>query len=373
MRAYVFTDASLARYAGRFVWLSIDIDNPTSAKFTSKFQTPGVPAFFVIDPKDESVSTRYVGGFTVASLKKFLDENSRKGAGAPDDALVRADRLASEGKHEEAAKAYEESLKTLPKRSLRYGRAAEGFVLALQMSKGEESRCAERGLELARELAGTVSGANIASSALDCESALKPEERKAATFEALEKMVRENVTSKKLDLSGDDRSGYYISLIGAHEAMKDDAGAKKLREEWSAFLDNEAARAKTPEERAVYDPHRLSAYLELGQAARAIPMLERSAKDFPKDYNPQSRLAAAYRAMKMWNEAIVAGKKAVALSQGPRRLVIYRGLADAYLGKGDKEAARATLKEAIVYAEALPEGQRDANMIASLKKKLDSV
>jgi len=372
MRAYVFTDATLARYAGRFVWLSVDIDNAANAKFISKYQTPGVPTFFVIDPKAEAVTTRYVGGFTVASLKKFLDDNGRKETSPGDQFLVMADRFATEGRHDAAAKEYEEALAVLPKESLRYGRAAEGRVLSLQMSHANQA-CVDDGLELAYKLAGTVSGANLADMALDCESGLKPEERKAATFAALEKMVRENVTSTKLDLSGDDRSGYYISLIGAHDAMKDEAGAHKLREEWSAFLEREAARAKTPEERAVYDSHRLSADIELGHPEKAIPMLEQSQKDFPDDYNPPARLSAAYRAMKKWDEAIAAAKRAIPKSQGPRRLTIYRGLADAYVGKGDKEAARATLKEAIAFAEALPEGQRNANTIASLKKKLEAV
>jgi tetratricopeptide (TPR) repeat protein len=375
MRAYVFTDASLGRYAGQFVWLSVDIDNPGSSKFITKFQTPGVPTFFVIDPKSESVTTRYVGGFTVASLKKFLNENGGPKAIAPpvDDALMRADRLATEAKYDDAAKAYEAALKTLPAKSARYGRAAEGFIFSLQMTRGGEERCAEHGFELAKKLAGTVSGANLAALALDCESGLKPEERKQARFEALEKMVSENVRNKTLDLSGDDRSGYYITLIGAHDAIKDDAGAKKLRQEWSAFLDGQAAKAKTAEERAVYDPHRLSAYMELGEPQKAIPMLERSMRDFPKDYNPLSRLSVAYKAMKMWDESISYAKRALALSEGPRRITIYRNLADAYLGKGDKEAARATLKEAIAYDEKLPEGQRNENVIASLKKKLESV
>src|SRR5258708_33196019 len=121
MRAYVFTDATLARYAGRFVWLSVDIDNAANAKFISKYQTPGVPTFFVIDPKAEAVTTRYVGGFTVASLEKFLDDNGPKSkAHSTDDALVRADRLATEAKYPDAAAAYEESLKVIPKSSIRY-------------------------------------------------------------------------------------------------------------------------------------------------------------------------------------------------------------------------------------------------------------
>jgi tetratricopeptide (TPR) repeat protein len=113
--------------------------------------------------------------------------------------------------------------------------------------------------------------------------------------------------------------------------------------------------------------------MELGTPEKAIPMLQQTAKEYPNDYNPFSRLAAAYRAMKKWDEAITEGKRAAALCEGPRRIQIYRGLVDAYNGKGDKAGATATLKEAIAYAEGLPEGQRNANLIASLKKKLETM
>lgn len=374
MRAYVFTDASLARYAGQFVWLSVDTENAKNTKFLARFQTPGIPAFFVINAKDESLITRYVGGFTVASLKKFLDENKPRQEVVPGEhLLLDADRLATAGKYHEAADAYDQALKVLPDKSLRYGRAAEGLILSLQMKDETQGRCAERGLELARALAGTVSGANVASGALDCESGLKPEEQNAATFDALQKIVEDAVHSTTLDLSGDDRSGYYITLISAHVMRKDEAGARKLREEWSAFLDRQAANAKTPEERAVYDPHRLTAYMELGEPEKAIPMLQQTARQYPKDYNPFSRLATAYRAMKKWDEAITEGKHALALCEGPRRVLVYRGLVDAYTGKGDKAGATATLKDAIAYAQKLPEGQRNENVIASLKKKLETM
>jgi tetratricopeptide (TPR) repeat protein len=130
----------------------------------------------------------------------------------------------------------------------------------------------------------------------------------------MEQATREVLADTTLKLSGDDRS----------------------------HLDGEAARAKTPAARAVYDPHRLSAYIEIGHAERAIPMLEQSQRDFPDDYNPPARLALAYRS-------------------------------DMYVGKGDKDAAIKTLEEAIAYAQALPEGQRSKNTVNSLQKRIDKL
>jgi len=36
MRAFVFTDKALERYAGQFVWLAIDTENSKNAPFLTK-------------------------------------------------------------------------------------------------------------------------------------------------------------------------------------------------------------------------------------------------------------------------------------------------------------------------------------------------
>ena len=115
-----------------------------------------------------------------------------------------------------------------------------------------------------------------------------------------------------------------------------------------------AAEAKTPEQRASYDPHRLQAYLELHTPEKAIPMLEQSARDFPDDYNPLGRLAVAYGAMKEYDKALAASDRALAKAYGPRKLTIYRQRADILVAKGDKQAARDTIEKAVAYAKSLP-------------------
>src|SRR5207244_11424020 len=116
-----------------------------------------------------------------------------------------------------------------------------------------------------------------------------------------------------------------------------------------------------------------SAYIELGEPERAIPMLEQSQKDFPDDYNPPARLAIAYKEMKRWDEALAASDRALSMVYGPRRLQILRTRADIFEGRGDKDAAKKTIADAVAFAEALPPGQRSENTIASLRKKLDAL
>jgi len=372
MQAFVFTDKRLERYAGQFVWLQVDIDDAKNADFLARFPIPAIPTLMVIDPKKESVALRYMSGATISQLTKLLDDGKRAvkltGPATADSLLSAADRYASQGLTAEAVKSYEMALAKAPKGWGQFGRASESYITALAM-KGDNGRCTTFALDTYPRLRGTSSGASVAATGLGCASELSDKSH----IESLEKATRESIDNAKIPLSGDDRSGMYQSLIAARGAMKDEAGEQKMTEEWSAFLDAEAAKAKTPEERTVYDSHRLGAYLALGTPEKAIPMLQQSEKDFPNDYNPPSRLSAAYKAMKMYDEALAASDRALAHVYGPRKITVLRNRADIYVAKGDKENARKTLEQAIEYASSLPKGQRSEGTIAALRKRLETM
>jgi tetratricopeptide (TPR) repeat protein len=373
MQAFVFTDKRLERYAGQFVWLQVDIENSRNAAFLAKYPIPAIPTLMVIDPKKESVALRYMSGATVQQMEKLLADGRRavnpEAPSSADLLLTTADKYASQGLNDEAIKSYEMALTKAPKSWGRYGRASESYITALAMHR-DNDRCVAFAQEAYPRLRGTSSGANIAATGLGCAAEIPA---KSDTIAWFENATREAMNDPKIPLSGDDRSGMYQALISAREALKDEAGEKKVTEEWSAFLDAEAAKAKTPEERTVYDSHRLGAYLALGTPEKAIPMLEQSEKDFPNDYNAPSRLSAAYKAMKKYDDALAASDRALAHVYGPRKIGVLRSRADLFLAKGDKENARKTLQEAIDYASALPNGQRSDNTIASLKKKLGTI
>ena len=132
-------------------------------------------------------------------------------------------------------------------------------------------------------------------------------------------------------------------------------------------------RAKTPAARTVFDSHLLSAAIEMGEPQRAIPWLEKSERDFPKDYNPPARLAAAYKELKRWDDSVAAADRALALAYGPRTLRILGAKADAQLGKGDKAGAKATLERALKTAQALPPAQRSDRTIAAIRKRIEDL
>jgi tetratricopeptide (TPR) repeat protein len=372
MKAYVYTDKGLERYAGRFVWLAINTEDAANAAFLKQYPIPALPTLLVLDAKHDRVTARYVGGATVPQVKKLLDEAEQsyraRSLSAADAALAKGDRLAAAGDDKEAAKAFEAAIAAAPKNWSRFGRTAESLMFALS---SDNARCTTRALELYPRVKGTVSAANVASIGLSCATQLEP--RNDKQLERLEKATREVFDDPKIVLSGDDRSGLYMALIDAREAIGDDEGVVELQAEWSAFLERSAADAKTPEQRTVYDSHRLSAYLALGMPEKAVPMLEQSQRDFPNDYNPPARLAAAYKEMKEYDKALAASDRALELVSGPRRIAVLTVRADIYTAKGDPQHARETIEQAVAYAKSLPDGQRSERRIASLEKRLGTM
>src|SRR5205807_9336234 len=164
-------------------------ENSTNSVFLKKYPISVWPTLLIIDPKKEAVALRYAGGATVPQLEKLLSDGQRVVRGTKskaDEEIARADRLANEGKHAEAAKAYDEAIKAAPKGWSRLGRAAESLTFALFQSKDYE-HCAARALDLYPRVRGTYSAANVAANGLSCASEL-PEH--GATFAALEKASR---------------------------------------------------------------------------------------------------------------------------------------------------------------------------------------
>lgn len=377
MRAFVYTDRSLAGFAGQFVWLSINTENSANAAFLKKYPIPALPTLLVLDAQHDAIAFRYVGGATVTQLRKMLDDTDRsfrtKTQADADKLVAAADKLASDGKHGEAVKSYEAAMKTAPKTWTKLGRTAESMLFSMSMAEMND-RCAASAVALYPRLAKTSSAANVASTGLSCALELDAGDAKNAALVAkLEEATKDTLVNKKLDLSGDDRSGLYIALIDARDHAKDEAGQRKLTEEWASFLEGEASRAKTNEQRAVYDSHRLSAYLSLGTPEKAVAMLQQSEKDFPDDYNPPARLTAAYRAMKRYDDALAANERALARAYGPRKIGIYTTRADILAEMGRKDDAKKVIADAMEFVKTLPEDDRRSKRIEALQKKLEKL
>jgi hypothetical protein len=310
-------------------------------------------------------------------MGSFLDEARAAATGmAPSSpaeaALLRADRLNGEGKKADAATAYREAVAAAPTAWPPYGRAAVA-LLFLQQSLSEEVKCLALAREALPRLGGSPAVVMVARSGLDCALGLgKDDAGRAAAIAEMEAATRKTVADASLGAAADDISTSYLSLIEARKDAADAAGARKDAEAWAAFLEAQAAAARTPEQRAVFDSHRLSAYLELQQPERAIPMLQESERDLPEDYNPPSRLVVAYMAMKKPDEALAASNRALPKVSGPRRVQVLQRRSDIFAAKGDAAASRTALEQALACAEALPSGQRSEDQIKALEKKLEA-
>jgi tetratricopeptide (TPR) repeat protein len=378
MRAYTWTDKALTRHAGRFVWLSLDMEKAQNAAARKQIGITAFPTLYVVDPADGHVAIRWLGGASIAQLERLFDDGELAGApggsggakGPALEALIAADRAYGAEKFADACASYTKALALAPANWPAYGRAVESLLSAYSEADSSLATCRTADAVWPR-VQGTMSGANVASYALSAAVALPdslPERQ--PWLDRYESACREVLSDPSLPLVGDDRSGIYFALEDARDAAKDSTGLRSVREEHVAMLESEASKAKSAEQRAVYDSHRVSLYIALGRPEDAIPMLEQSRKDFPDDYNPRQRLASVYKEMKQWREALAASDEALARAYGPRQFLVLNTRADIQLGMGDKTAAEKTLNDALAKAEAMPDGQKSEGTINNLKRRI---
>jgi tetratricopeptide (TPR) repeat protein len=380
MEAFVFTDPALTKDAGRFVWLAMNTENRKNAEFLKKNPIPALPTYLVIDPLTDKVVMRWVGGATVPQLGQFFNDadvalHGGKPHEAVDVALARADEAYGNDRFVEAIPAYREAMAAAPEGWTSYSRCVEALLFALSQADSNQAV-----IDLAHaampKVEGTSTYISAVGSGLTAALALPddiPNKRQyAVEFEA---QLRTGLGDASIPMASDDRSSYLATLMDAREAAKDSVGQRAAAQDWADFLERAAREARTPVERAVFDPHRLSAYLALGTPEKAVPMLQLSEKEFPDDCNPPARLATAYFNMKKYDEALAASDRAMAkpMADGPRKLLYFDTRVSIYAGMGNSTAAKKTLEAAIAFAQGLPEGQRSETRIASMKKKLEKM
>jgi tetratricopeptide (TPR) repeat protein len=375
MRAYVFTDKALARHAGRFVWLELNTDVPGNAAFLEKYPVENWPTLFIIDPREEKALVRFAGSATVPQLEKLFEDGERAYRGVaqgPEGLLARGDALYGEGKAAESADVLAQALAQAPADWSRRGRALESLLTA-QYGAERYEPCARTALAELPKVPHSASWANATvlglSCALEVPATVADSQQLTSSLEARAK----EALSPDIPMPADDRSGVYDVLVQARVAAKDEAGAKALAGQWLTFLEGEAAKAPTPDARSVFDSHRISAALVLGDLMRVVPAIEQSEKELPDDYNPPARLASLYRRLGRLDDALAASTRALAKVQGGRRLRVLSERADIYVARGERDAAVRTLEDALAYAKTLSGAQASPRSVAALEKKLADV
>jgi hypothetical protein len=372
MRAYVLPDARLARQAGRFVWLSIDTENARNAEFLARYPVDTWPTFLVLAPSDGKPVLKWLGSASAAQLDEMLERARsslapRRRERRAEEFLARADRANAEGRPKEGIEAYREALKVGGAGWSRRARTVASLVLAYAAASELES-CATTARKEAPGLGRGASFATVVGTGLSCVNAAPAEASwRSRSLAALEPLARSAVGIP--GLLADDRAGLYEGLVEARTARGDERGVRTTAESWWRFLERERGRAADAEARASLDSWRVAAAMALGDPARALPALEASQRDLPRDYNPPARRAYLLRELGRFAEARAAVEQALAKAYGPRKLKVYQLAASILEKQGDRAALAATLEEALAYASMLPAQQRDEKVASALRAK----
>ena len=367
MRAYVLTDPSLAPLADQFVWLAIDTEKDSNAAFVSRFTNRVWPTLWVVDAEKESTVLRWEGTATAPELVTLLATVREGGRGAQAAeatmTFLRANQAASRGDVVEAEKGYRSVLgdAQFPERA----RALEALV-GLLASKNDHAACAELAVTEAPRMAPGTSRATLLATGLSCAR----EGKRDADITKLAEAVERAAMDPDPRTIADDRSALFEELVETKKERGDAAGAKATARAWASFLEQAASRAPTKQARAVFDPHRLSAYLAAGEPERAVPMLVESERDFPDDYNPPARLARAYLDEKRLDDARAAIDRAGARVYGPRSLRVFDLAADIAKARGDVASERAALEQGLARTTHVVLNENQKKLRASLERRL---
>ncbi len=359
MKEQVFTRPAFAAFEKDVVFASIDTEKLKSDTFLKKFPVEVWPTLLFIDPVKETLVLKWLGSADELQMQALL-EAARGGPGT----LREADDALGAGNAGIAAEKYKVALEAGEVKA----RTVLSMLSAMTLAKQLEA-CARTTMEQLPLFTNAQERVSALTWGIGCATEMPEGKQKGAILDAL---VREG--TKALPLEGvlpDDTSGLYEVLVGEREAAKDEAAAQKIAADWLAFLEGQAARAKTPAERAVFDPHRVSAALASKQIAKAIEPLVQSEKDFPKDYNPPARLAVLFREQGRFDDALQAiGRALTKCKEGPRKLRLFDTKASIQDRKGDAAGKRKTIEEAVKFAKKLPRTQVSEKRIAALEAQL---
>jgi len=371
LREVVFPDEKLAAIADRFVWLSIDSENAKNEPFLARFPGRTLPTLWVLDPKTQTPLLKWIGAATADELVAVLEDASGPAdekATSATALFIQANRESAVGHAAKASPLYERALALggtdWPKRP----RAIEALTMRFA-ELGRAKDCLALSLLEAPRMPVGTSRVNVVVNGMEAASLLPPTastESALATLRALAEHIAEDPNPAVLV---DDRSSLYEALVHTY-ATTNPNEARRLAIEWAALLEHAAATDTTKEARRARDPHRLEAYLALGQPERAIPMLEESEREAPDDENPPARLARARFAMGALDQALADVNRALARSTGPRKLRVYMLEADILLAKKNPASARDALRKAVEFAHESHLPAQYDRLVASIAKKM---
>jgi len=366
MREHVLNQPDFKAFEKDIVFASIDTEQANAAPFLEKYPVNVWPTLLFIDPQTETVRFRWAGSADKGQMTALLSAAQRH-----DARVIDADALYAKGDAAGAAEKFLAARKVKAESQGDDARAVMSLLSALD-SAGQYELCAKTALDEGGKLQARSDQMFAAVSALSCALQAPESPARAAQVRAGLTAVKALVAAPE-GLMADDVSSAYGLLVDEREQAKDEAGQVEVAKAWQTFLDDAAAKAKTPAARAVFDAHRVIAAIAAKQPDHMIAPLLQSEKEFPRDYNPAARLALLYREQGKPAEAQAAIERALPKCQGPRKLRLFSILAAILEKRGDVAGQKKALQAAVAYAQTLPPVQRPTKTLASLEASLKSL
>ncbi|HKD84378.1 MAG TPA: tetratricopeptide repeat protein [Terriglobales bacterium] len=371
MRA-TLADPSLARYAGRFVWLTLDYDKPENGAFLTQHGVLGTPSFFVINPATGAATATEPDAMTLQEMIGFLERGESgmkdKSRTPVDAALTRGDELLARNQPAAAAKAYSEALRLAPKTGPAHEQAVDSLMTAWYGAEQWKS-CAEMAVAEAPHMSRNAMFGRVVLTGLDCVDQAESEAWAAATRKSLDAFAVEaiglNTTVR------DHRFELYRELMREARSGGDQVPVQKWGNQWLAELD--ATKPVNDDERSALDIARVDAAKLMGDPSRVLPALIASEKAMPGNYNASLRLAQMEVEAKRYEDAIAACDRGLPHVTGPvGRAWLMQVKADALTKSGKRADAHRVLEEALTVAQQIGSSQvRDAyvqRITAALKE-----
>jgi tetratricopeptide (TPR) repeat protein len=380
MQSLVMTAENLPEQAERFVWLALDTERESNARWLERLPVSVWPTFYVIDagePDRIDIRGRWLGAASPPQFRRFLTESERGAklepgaarAPGPLTALSDGDNLAAQGRHADAAEAYASALKSAPSDWPRRPEVLVAQMTALWKAKdfGTCLTVANAGLSQTGVAASAV---DFAYYALECADQVKPVSADVTTLRrAVVARLEPLCANGSSELSPDDRADACDKLAQARSALGNADGARSATLARLAVLDA-AASGKARESALTYDWARTDALLQLGRAEEALAIATERERQLPGNYNPPHYRAKAFKALGRWPEGLEAIERALSLAYGPRKIGLLTLKADLLFGAGRTTDGVRTLQEQLAAYRALPTGQRQAGAEARVELRL---
>jgi hypothetical protein len=354
MKAALHSDA-FKSYAGQFVWLEVNVDDPHNAVFLAS-SIEAYPVLELIDPASERATRMWAGTASTAQLVAFLD-------GKPDDAIARGDGLLARGDGSGAAAAYEQAIAHVPTGPA-HDHALEQLATAMQL--GPAAPCIARLAKEAAAMPREHPFVNVALTGASC-AAGAPELAGTHDVVALEQLAREALALPVA--SEDDRYQLYEGLYALRIEASDQPGAKTIA---GAYLDYVRQRPapENDDERMARDLALVRAATKTGDVAQAIPQLEASERALAADPDASLRLAKLYLAANRLDDAAAAATRGLARAPKPTQAARLYGLRASIESKQRKlDAATHDLDAGLDAAARINGAQSRAGTVAALQQQ----